>query len=63
MLYPEMFGEELGSHCNNTLCDGGAVPVPVRDCTVGEFDALLVDVKVALTVVYEVGVNVTVKLA
>jgi len=39
------------------------VPTPVRDSVVGEFDALLVNVRVALAVPVDCGVKVTVKPA
>src|SRR5579862_4059110 len=42
MLYPIMLLEVLAVHDNATLWVAGGTPVPVRDSTVGEFEASLV---------------------
>ena len=45
------------------MCGVGAVPVPVIDCTAGEFDALLENDKVPEAAPTAPGVKVTVKVA
>ena len=45
----------------STVCCVPAVPVPVIVCVVGEFDALLVNVKLAEVAPLADGVKVTVK--
>ena len=60
-MYPEMFADVLAVHERFTEYTGAGVPVPVSASVVGEIVALLVKVKVALTVTAAVGLNVTVK--
>jgi hypothetical protein len=45
------------------VCTGAAVPVPVIDCTVGEFEALLENDRDAEVTPLDCGVNATVKVA
>src|SRR5438552_4960120 len=59
-LYPTTSVEELAAHERSTLCGGGAVPLPVNDSLVGEFEALLAKEIVAEAVPLDCGVNVTV---
>jgi hypothetical protein len=55
-----MFEELLALQESETSYTGAASPVPVRVSAVGEFEALLTKVKVAVTAPVAVGVNVTV---
>ena len=43
MLYPLMLEDVLAVQFSSTLCTGGGVPVPLRESTVGELEALLVN--------------------
>src|SRR6266404_1959517 len=63
MLYPITPGDWLAVQDRSTLCDWGAWPVPVSVSTVGEFDALLKKVRLALVAPLAFGVKVTVKEA
>src|SRR5215471_13867384 len=55
-----MFWELLAVQLSSTLCGVGDEPLPVRDCPVGEFEALLVNVRFPFTVALAMGVNLTV---
>lgn len=59
-LYPTTSVEVLAAHERSTLCCGGAVPLPVKDSLVGEFEALLAKEMFAEAVPLDCGVNVTV---
>jgi hypothetical protein len=50
----------LGDQESATLCSGDAIPVPVRDSTVGEFEALLMNEILAVFVPLACGVKVKV---
>jgi len=49
----------LAFHVRATLCCGGGVPEPVKDCAVGELEALLANVRFADAVPEDWGANVT----
>jgi hypothetical protein len=60
-LYPAT-EEVLGLHERFTLyC--GTTPTPLRDSVAGEFDALLVRTRLAVSVALAVGEKMTLKLA
>lgn len=59
-MYPEMFEEVLAFHDKLTLWTGAAVAVPVAVSVVVEGTALLVNVRVALSVPATSGLKVTV---
>src|SRR5947207_4288789 len=63
MLYPTTPEDGLAVQDKSTLCGCGAWPVPVKFSTVGEFDALLRKVRLALVAPLALGVKVTVKVA
>jgi len=58
-LYPTTLLDVLAFHARATLCCGGGVPEPLRDCTVGELEALLANVTFADAVPEAWGANVT----
>jgi len=61
MLYPTTPGVGLAFQFRSTLCGKGAWPLPVSVSTVGEFEASLMNVRLALAAPAAFGVNVTVK--
>jgi len=59
MLYPLMLGEVLAVQDSETLYTGAGVPVPPKESTVGELEALLVNEAVPEAAPVACGVNVT----
>jgi len=59
-LYPLILDEVLAVQFSRTLCTGAGVPVPPKESTVGEFEALLTNEAVPEAAPVACGVNVTV---
>ena len=62
-MYPTTPCDWLAVHDRLTVCCTGVWPVPVSVSVVGEFEALLTNVRLALTAPLALGVNVTVNEA
>ncbi len=60
MLYPLMLDELLAVQFRATLCTEAGVPVPLKESTVGELEALLTNEAVPETAPVACGVNVAV---
>ncbi len=60
MLYPDIFGEVLAFHDKLTVCVGAGAPAPVTVPVVVEGWALLVNVRIPLSVPVICGLKVTV---